>query len=249
MRLPSWSGNALLMKAYPSSGQGCLNVSRGLSLATTHRMNLLGRALFCLLLLAAARSGSAQDKILLMNGELIQAKVIGQSTLEVRYLETRKNGSVRERAEPTEEVFSVTDSLGRERIWYFYDTVFGNDLNIEQMRWFLKGEQDARTGYKPIWPMIGSFAAGAGLVIGLNWEMNSLFVPPITAGIMAAPRVHVTRGSVTDLTMEGNPYYATGYARVGRSKRVVRCLIASFVGIGVGLAVRQLVINPTLDYE
>ena len=92
-------------------------------------------------------------------------------------------------------------------------------------------------------------SAGAGLVIGLNWEMNSLFVPPITAGIMAAPRVHVTRGSVTDLTMEGNPYYATGYARVGRSKRVVRCLIASFVGIGVGLAVRQLVINPTLDYE
>lgn len=212
-------------------------------------MKFLGRALFCLVLLTVLKPASAQDKILLMNGELIQAKVIGQSTLEVRYLETRKNGSIRERAEPTEEVFSVTDSLGRERIWYFYDTVFGNDLTIDQMRWFLKGEQDARKGYKPIWPMIGSFATGAGLVIGLNWEMNGLFVPPITAGIMAAPRVHVTPGSITDPLMEGDEYYATGYARVGRSKRVIRCLVASFVGVGVGLAVRQLVINPNLDYE
>lgn len=218
-------------------------------MASYHRMLSFARALFYLLLFLLVRPCEAQDKILLMNGELIQAKVIGQSTLEVRYLETRKNGSIRERAEPTEEVFSVTDSLGHERIWYFHDTVFGNDLTVEQMRWFLKGEQDARKGYKPIWPMIGSFATGAGLVLGLNWEMNGLFVPPITAGIMAAPRVHVTPGSITDPLMEGDPYYATGYARVGRSKRVVRCLIASFVGVGVGLAVRQLVINPTLDYE
>ena len=86
-------------------------------------------------------------------------------------------------------------------------------------------------------------------MIGLNWEMNGLFVPPITAGIMALPRVHVTRGSISDPLMDGDPFYATGYARVGRSKRVIRSLIASFIGVGVGLAVRQLVINPNLDYE
>ncbi len=191
----------------------------------------------------------AQDRILLMNGETVEGKVLGQSTLEVRYLQTRKNGTVRERAEPTEEVFSVTDSLGRERIWYFYDTVFGNDLTVEQMRWFLKGEQDARKGYKPIWPMVGAFATGAGLVIGLNWEMNGLFVPPITAGIMAMPRVHVTPGSISDPLMEGDEYYATGYARVGRTKRVIRTLVSAFAGVAVGLAVRQLIINPNLDYE
>ena len=205
-------------------------------------------ALFLLLLTAAARA-DAQDRILLMNGETIEGKVLGQSTLEVRYLQLRKNGTLRERAEPTEEVFSVTDSLGRERIWYFYDTVFGNDLTIEQMRWFLKGEQDARKGYKPIWPMVGAFATGAGLVIGLNWEMNSLFVPPITAGLMALPRVHVTPGSISDPVMEGDEYYATGYARVGRSKRVIRTLLSAFAGVAVGLAVRQLIINPNLDYE
>lgn len=205
---------------------------------------------FLLLLCWTARAVCpAQDRILMMNGETIEGKVLGQSTLEVRYLASRKNGTLKERAEPTEEVFSVTDSLGRERIWYFYDTVFGNDLTVEQMRWFLKGEQDARQGYKPWGPMIGSFAGSAGLVIGLNWEMNGLFLPPITAGIMSVPRVNVTRGSITDPLMEGDAYYATGYARVARSKRVVRCLVASFLGVGVGLAVRQFIINPNLDYE
>lgn len=212
-------------------------------------MKYTSQALVILFLLMFGRPLMAQDRILLMNGETVEGKVLGQSTLEVRYLQTRKNGKVRERAEPTEEVFSVTDSLGRERIWYYHDTVFGNDLTVEQMRWFLKGEQDARKGYKPIWPMVGAFTVGAGLVIGLNWEMNGLFVPPIVAGAMALPRVHVTPGSLSDPLMEGDEYYATGYARVGRSKRVIRTLISAFAGVAVGLAVRQLIINPNLDQE
>ncbi len=199
-----------------------------------------------ILFIAAALHGFAQDRILLMNGQALEGKVIGQSTLEIRYLEEHKRKGLRERAEPTENVFSVTDSLGRERIWYFHDTIFGNDLTVNQMRWFIKGEQDARTGYKPIWPMVGGFVAGAGLTMGLDLEVLALTLPPIYAGTMALPRVHVTRGSITDPLMEGDPYYATGYARVGRSKRVVRTLISTAVGVVVGLGVRQFIINPNL---
>lgn len=189
----------------------------------------------------------AQDSILLMNGQVIPAKVIAQSTLEVRYKEFGKNGRVKERSEPTENIFSVTDSLGRERIWYFHDTLFGNDLTVDQMRYYIKGEQDARLGYKPFWPMLGGFVAGAGLTIGLNLEMNSMLLPPIYAGAMALPRVHVTPGSVRDPYMEGEDNYAMGYARVGRGKRVVRTLLSTAAGVAVGLAVRQLVINPNLE--
>lgn len=188
----------------------------------------------------------AQDMIHLMNGQVIPAKVLGQSTLEIRY-QTLKKGKVRTSGTPTEEVFAVTDSLGRERIWYFHDTAFGNDLTIDQMRWFIKGEQDARAGYKPFWPMVGGFVVGAGVTIGLNLEVNSLFLPPLYSGVMALPRVHVTPGSITDPIMEGDEYYALGYAKVGKSKRVVRTLIATAAGVVAGLAVRQLIINPNLD--
>ena len=95
--------------------------------------------LLCLFLAVLSSDGLAQDSILLMNGRVIKADVLGQSTLEVRYLEFGKSGQARERQEPTSDVFSVTDSLGRERIWYFYDTIFGNDLTVDQMRWFIKG--------------------------------------------------------------------------------------------------------------
>jgi hypothetical protein len=189
--------------------------------------------------------GQAKDRILLMGGQTIDGYVIGQSTLEIRYLaETRKG--LRERSEPTEAVFSVTDTLGRERIWYFFDTVFGNDMTVDQMRWFIKGEQDARKGYKPIWPMVGGFVTGAGLTIGLNLEVNSLLVPPLFAASMALPRVHVTRGSISDPLMEGDEFYAYGYAKVGRTKRVINSLISTAAGVLVGIAVRQLIINPAL---
>lgn len=187
----------------------------------------------------------AQDKILLMNGQVIEGQVVGQSSLEVRYLAKRRN-SLLERREPTESVFSVTDSLGHERIWYFMDTIFGNDYTVDQMRWFIKGEQDARDGYRPIVPMLGGFLAGAGITVALDLEVMSLLLPPAYAGFMALPRVHVTRGSIRDPLMEGDPYYATGYASVGRPKRVLRSLYATFAGVAVGVALRQFVINPNL---
>jgi len=208
-------------------------------------LNPLLIAVLLVFLPSLSAFGQAKDRILLMGGQTIDAQVIGQSTLEIRYLaETRKG--LRERREPTESVFSVTDTLGRERIWYFFDTVFGNDMTVDQMRWFIKGEQDARKGYKPIWPMVGGFVTGAGLTIGLNLEVNSLLIPPLFAASMALPRVHVTRGSITDPLMEGDEFYAYGYAKVGRTKRVINTLISTAAGVLVGIAVRQLIINPNL---
>ena len=238
----------------------------------------------------------AQDHINLMNGQILEGRVLGQSSLEIRYLEPRINTYVVhhdesldtiakrqsvtvaqikfwnglssdsiqpgqrlriqrpvpkgkhliERDEPTESVFSVIDSLGREKVWYFHDTLFGNDLSLAQMRWYLNGERDARKGYKPLLPEIGGFLAGAGIVIALDLEVNSLIIPPAYAGLMAWPRVNVTRGSINDPNMEGDPSYAMGYSAVARPKRVIRCLISSFAGIVVGVAVRQLIINPNV---
>lgn len=189
---------------------------------------------------------AAQDKINLMNGQVLEGRVLGQSTLEIRY-QVRKGERLIERSEPTEGVFSVTDSLGRERIWYFMDTVFGNELTIPQMRWYMEGERDARKGYKPLVPMLLGFVAGAAPVLALDLEVNSLLIPPVYAGLMAWPRVNVTRGSIRDPSMEGDPNYAMGYAAAGRPKRVLKCLASSFIGVGVGLAIRQLIINPNLD--
>jgi hypothetical protein len=200
-----------------------------------------------LLFLLGAGVHAQSDTLLLMNGQKIGGRVLGQSTLEVRYLEFGRNGRIKERSEPTESVFSVTDSLGREKVWYFHDTVFGNDFTVDQMRWYIKGEQDARKGYKPFWPMAGGFLVGAGATIGFNLEVNSLMLPPIYGGLMVLPRVHVTPGSLTDLSLEGDEHYAYGYARQGRGRRVTRSILSTFAGVVVGLAVRQLIINPNLE--
>lgn len=189
----------------------------------------------------------AQNTILLMNGQSIDSpRLLGQSTLEIRYMQ-KKGDRLLERSEPTESVFSVTDSLKRERVWYFQDTLFGNDFSIDQMRWFIKGEQDARAGYKPFWPMLGGFLGSAGLVIGLDLEVMAIPIPLAYAGLAAWPRVKVTRGSISDPLLEGDDHYAYGYGRAGKGKRVIKCLLSSLAGVAVGLAVRQLIINPNED--
>ena len=201
------------------------------------------RILLSILVLLVIAGAQAQDKINLMNGQVLEGKVIGQSTLEIRYLLPKKHKML-ERSEPTSGVFSVTDSLGEEKVWYFKDTLFGNDYTIPEMRWFMNGERDARKGYKPILPMIGGFVLGAGLTMALDLEVNSLIIPPVYAGIMAWPRVYVTRGSISDPNMEGDPVYATGYSAAGRPKRVVRSLLSTAVGVVVGLAMNRYVIDP-----
>src|SRR5690606_39942990 len=87
----------------------------------------------------------AQDKINLMNGQVLEGRVIGQSSLEIRYLVPHKHKRV-ERAEPISSVFSVVDSLGHEKVWYFMDTLFGNTYTVPQMRWFIEGQRDVRKG-------------------------------------------------------------------------------------------------------
>ncbi len=212
-----------------------------------HVRSLLLFAGFLVAAVCCGQTPFRPDHILLMNGEIIDTRVLGQSTLEIRYLEFGKDGRTKERAEPTESVFSVTDSLGRERIWYFMDTVFGNDMTLDEMRCFIKGEQDARSGYKPRIAVWGGFLFGAGTTIAANLEVNSLFLPPLYATAMMLPRVHVTKGSIKDPTMEGNGDYAYGYSKVGKSKRVVRSLLSTFAGVAVGLGVRQFLINPNLE--
>jgi hypothetical protein len=199
-----------------------------------------------LLFLLCASGLHAQDRILLMNGQELNVRVLGQSTLEIRFMQEVRDRQ-RQVAEPTENVFSVTDSTGKETVWYFHDPAFGNDLTVDEMRWFIKGEQDARIGYRPTVPVLGGFLLGAGLVIGLDLEVNSLFIPPVYAGLMAWPRVHVTPGSVRDPLMEGDDHYAAGYSVVGRPKRVVRSLWSTAAGVAVGLLVRQLIINPAQE--
>jgi len=196
-----------------------------------------------LLMLALPLISFSQDKIQLMNGTVLTGKLLVSSSFAIQYQFVKKSGKVKVLDMPTERVFSTIDSTGKETLWYFQDVIVGNDLSVDEMRWFIKGQQDARDGYKSPWATWGGFLLGAGAVIGFDLEVNSLLLPPIWAGISAFPRVNVTKGSIRDPLMEGNEFYAYGYSRVGRTKRVLRGLLGSFAGVAVGLLTRSVINN------
>ena len=46
-----------------------------------------------------------------------------------------------------DRIFSITNASG-ESIMYVYDTLIGNEFTIDEMRYFILGEQDAEKGFK-----------------------------------------------------------------------------------------------------
>lgn len=74
----------------------------------------------------------------------------------------------------------------------------------------MAGERDARKGYKPWGPMIGGFLLGAGTVIAMDLGVETTDHSTAYAGLMAWPRVNVTRGSIRRILHGGRPVLRHG---------------------------------------
>lgn len=103
-------------------------------------------AMFLLLLLA--KSGFSQvgkDTLIMLNGGVMIGTVIdtlnGVTTLK-NPKDSTKNILV-----DNDRIFSISNANG-ESVMYVFDTVIGNEFTIDEMRYFILGEQDAEKGFK-----------------------------------------------------------------------------------------------------
>lgn len=126
------------------------------------------------------------------------------------------------------DVFSVTDSLGKETILYAPQNL-RDGLEVEQMRSFIQGEAAATWRYKP------AFAPVAGFLVGFASPfVQPQFAPvfPLAYSIAVGRRMPNTPAFVRDhLAQNHDMYYLLGYTDVIRKKNTV----ASLAGGGAGL--------------
>ncbi len=69
-----------------------------------------------------------------------------------------------------DNIFQITfGNSGKQVVFYFYDTLIGNDMTVDEARRFIAGEQDAEHGYRALWTSMGAFGLGAasGIVLGV----------------------------------------------------------------------------------
>jgi hypothetical protein len=176
---------------------------------------------------------SLLDTIFLMNGHVIGAKVTDTLPGSV---------SIQNPAKPSQKLNYESDQLflvkfadGFERYYYQQDTTINNWLTRDETRMYMKGERDARKGYKARGALFGSAIAGiAGGMTGSFWG------PLLPYGFMALtgiPRVRIRHETVSDTTWLKSDAYILGYQRVARQKQKTKSLIGGTVGLALGYGI------------
>lgn len=196
-------------------------------------MNRLYFQIILMLLIFAVNPMFSQEKndtILLQNGEIISGKVI-RLTEEHLVIKESEN-VVQEFKIDRDRVFSYTNSSG-EHLLYTYDTLKGNDFTIEEMRYFIRGEQDGKKGFKARPAFYTNMIIGAaGGVTGSFFFPIPAFTFVILAGI---PKVKIKKNTVRNLDDLNHPSYIMGYERMARRNRKIQALVGGGIGLVAGL--------------
>lgn len=196
-------------------------------------MRKLHSALLFFILFLLTASGFSQenkDTVVLLNGDAVICTVI-DTTNGLTSIKNPKNPK-KDIIIENNRIFSIKNSKG-ESIMYVYDTVLGNEFTVEEMRYFIYGEQDATKGFKAN----GSLAIGVA-VGALSGITGSFFcpIPPFAfIALTGIPKVKIKHETVRDLSYLEHSPYIMGYERVARKKRKIKGLIGGGIGLAAGL--------------
>jgi len=184
---------------------------------------------------------SAQDKLLFLNGKILEGEILEQTDYEFSF-QDKKN---KQYSIDKYRVFSFTKN-DKESIVYKYDTLAGNFLKVDDMQLYVYGERDAHLTYN------SNFVSAVGIAFGgvtgyfMHKDQSFLYI--------AAPFVYTTltlpfgtsikqQNKIKNKDFLKEDEYLRGYDRVARSNRTTNALKSSFVGMGVGFIISAIVNN------
>lgn len=177
---------------------------------------------------------NAQNTLVLVNGKKIE---IGEYKYGDTYL-TYKNTKGKLKSSYLNDIFSVQEKNGKEKIFYIPDSTEAKAFTIDQMRDFVNGSYDARTNYKTPWITTAGIVIG-GSSAGLTAVgMSSLLVPVLPTFYSAGIGLVKVKKEKLDLPekLKNNEYYLEGYMQRANHKRINHAILGSGVGLALGIA-------------
>ncbi|WP_317899169.1 hypothetical protein [Aurantibacillus circumpalustris] len=177
-------------------------------------------------------SQKAQDTIFLMNGIVIAKQVIDTTFNTVTIMNPKKH--LQKIHYEMNQLYMVKFADGYKRYYYVQDPSIYNEFTRDEMWLFMKGESDARKGFKARGALTTSifigFAAGA---------TGTFFAPIAPFGFMAlsgVTKVKIKHNTVSNPRYIEDDAYILGYERVARQKRKTKSLIGGTIGLALGYA-------------
>ena len=189
----------------------------------------------CLILCTLAVQ--AQDKILLINGKILEVKSVELSGNTISYRTLKKD---RLRRMNPERAFSVQYADGTERVIYLPDPLDPSDFNAEEMRMFIKGEREADIYYQNTTNKVASAVVGVGS--GLL-TFYGLIMPALYSTVVGGFSPNIQKEDVSDPALRDNLIFREGYEKKCRDRKIKNSLVFGFGGFAVGFTAFAIIFN------
>ncbi len=202
-------------------------------------MNSKLTALFILIFSCISNVSISQinsDTILFFNGKTLITTVTNitkpTKIQEGTISHTKKRNTDKIKIISSDDVFSIKRSTG-EKMIYFYDTAFGNEFTVEEMRLYMLGHLDAsqlKNGY---------LAFTVNMILSVGVGATGTFLAPVipfmVAGLFGLPKVKVKNKYVSNPDYLKHDPYLMGYEHEGKRKRKLKSLLGGGIGLIAGL--------------
>jgi hypothetical protein len=173
----------------------------------------------------------AQDVLTLFNGRKIYTKIVEVNSQAVIF---KHFSDIKEHKKSIllVRIFSI-ESCGKEEIIYRPDPIDPELFTVDQMRMFIKGEQEAMRFYESTSTKIASVVVGAaGGYLGFFY---GLIVPPLFTTVVGSFSPKMSKMKVTDPSLLNDPDFVEGYAKKVRDYKVRKSILFGGIGYSIGL--------------
>lgn len=198
-------------------------------------------AIYCLGIISFLYS---QDTIIIVNGKHINTNEYKIDNLNREFIYINKKG--KGKSIFLDNIFSINDSLGNEKIIYNPDNNNLYKYSVDEMRDFMQGGYDASNFYKSPLSIFYGFISGAGSTILIQNPIYAIFPSGAICVIIGLPNVSHKRIEKRFPKYSDNNFYYLGFNQEAKNKRFINSIKGASAGIISGLTIIILQLNDVI---
>ena len=195
-------------------------------------VRIFSSAFILLFMTLSCKTSLSQDVLTLYNGRKIYTKIVEVNSEFIVY---KHSTDIQERNKSIllARVFSI-ESNGTEEVLYKPDAMFPDMFTMDEMRMFIKGEQEAMRFYDNTVLKITCVVLGMGS--GYFGVFYGLIGPPLVTTVVGAFSPNMSKQKVTDPSLLSNPDFTEGYSKKVRDYKVRKSIVFGGIGYAIGIA-------------
>lgn len=185
----------------------------------------------------------SQDTIVHQNGNVFLVDIIDKEGEFVSYKLWEVPESRTFRLEKF-VIFSLKEENKEEEILYEFNPDIGNIYLVDEMRIFIKGEQDAQKFYtSPIATIAGVLGGAVGGYLLGQGNLIGIAAPVVVPALIFIPPVKIRSNAVRDEKYLNLIPYEQGYKRVAKKKKYLKSLAACAISMAGATVISAVFID------